>query len=144
MMLGERARMGAMAFSDLSGFGQGGGRRQGPGMGGPGEGKGGSIGELPDMDAGLTPTTLPGEMTRGKLLTSVMERTSPEADAESTIAAANKMVLEAEQEAEQALAKEEIPPGSREWVRQYFGSFEPESNVDGGSSSGSGIARTGF
>ena len=33
-------------------------------------------------------------------------------------------VPEAKQEAEQALTKEEIPPASREFVRQYFSTVE--------------------
>jgi hypothetical protein len=98
----------------------------GLGMGGPGRGRGNQIGELPDVEGTMNPTMLPGEMTRGKVLASIMGRAAPEEGAESTIEMVSQAVIQVQQEAEQALTKEEIPPGAREFVREYFGSLEPE------------------
>jgi hypothetical protein len=36
-----------------------------------------------------------------------------------------KEIARTRREAEQALTKENIPPGAREFVRQYFGAIEP-------------------
>lgn len=99
----------------------------GNGMGGPGRGRGSSTGPLPDVEDDFVPTMLPGEISKGKFLASITQRVAPdEEDAEATVSFIAGVVAEAEQEAEQALTKEEIPPGSREFVRQYFGSLEPE------------------
>ena len=99
----------------------------GNGMGGPGRGRGASTGELPEVEDDFAPTMLPGEISKGKFLASITQRAAPDAeDAVATVSFIAGVVAEAEQEAEQALTKEEIPPGSREFVRQYFGSLEPE------------------
>lgn len=97
----------------------------GPGMRGPGRGRGGQVGPLPDDKVTLRPTTLPGRVTREKALLSILQRASPETGAKSSIEAVPDAFVKVEQEAEQALTKEEIPPGSKEFVRQYFGSLEP-------------------
>ena len=98
----------------------------GRGMGGPGRGRGGSTGPLPDVEDAFAPTMLPGEMTKGKFLASIVQRAAPDQDAEPTQEFITELLVEAKQEAEQALTKEEIPPGAREFVRQYFGSLESE------------------
>ena len=106
--------------------GQGQGKRSNWGLGGPGRGKGNQIGELPDTEASFDPTLLSGEMTRGKVLASIMQRTAPdEDDAESEAEYVSEAFIEVQQQAEEALTQEEIPPGAREIVRQYFGSLEP-------------------
>ncbi len=69
---------------------------------------------------------LPGEMTKGKVLASIMRHAAPDENAESTVEYVSEALIQVQQQAEQALTKEEIPPGSREFVRQYFGSLEPE------------------
>jgi hypothetical protein len=98
----------------------------GPGMRGPGIGQGNSTGPLPDVKDGFEPTMLPGQMTQGKALLDIVQRTAPDpSDAKSTAQYVEGVVLEAQQQAEQALTKEEIPAGSKEFVRQYFGSLEP-------------------
>ena len=115
-------------------FGRGGGRwrpgtsnRFGPGMGGPGHGRGGSTGLLPDLDEEFEPAMLPGEVSKGKFLANIVQRTAPDQEgAQPTAEFVTGVFAEAKQEAEQALTKEEIPPASREFVRQYFGSLEPE------------------
>ena len=112
----------------MSGMGQYGSMftEGGLGMGGPGRGRGNQIGELPDVAGTMSATMLPGEMTRGKVLASIMGRAAPEEGAESTIEMVSQAVIQVQQAAEQALTKEEIPPGAREFVREYFGSLEPE------------------
>jgi chemotaxis protein histidine kinase CheA len=105
--------------------------QQGPGMGGPGRGRGNSIGELPDTQYALQPEVLPGEMTRGKLLATIMQRANPGSEAESTVDMSGLAAIQVQQEAEQALTKEEIPPGAREAVRQYFGSLGADEAAEG-------------
>lgn len=98
----------------------------GQGMGGPGSGRGGNVGELPEVQAGLSPTFLPGEMTPGKVLSSIMKHNAPDEDPEATAEYVSQTIIEVQQAAEEALTKEEIPQGSKEFVRQYFGSLEPD------------------
>lgn len=99
----------------------------GSGMGGPGRGRGSSVGDLPDLAESFSPSVLTGQMTQGKFLADIMQRTSPDGEAaQPTTQFIAGVVTEAKQEAEQALTKEEIPAASREYVRQYFGSLEPD------------------
>lgn len=102
-------------------FAEGGG-----GLGGPGRGRGNRIGELPDGEGALEETMLSGDMTKGKILASIMQRAAPDPDVESDAEFVAQALTEITQQAEQALTKEEIPPGAKEFVRQYFGSLEPE------------------
>jgi len=102
------------------------------GMGKAGHGRGASTGPLPDVQDGFSPTMLPGDMTRGRFLAGVVQRASPEGTAEPTAEFVSGVLLEAQQEAEKALTKEEIPPGAREFVRQYFNTFAPESRTHQG------------
>ncbi len=105
----------------------------GPGMnargrgetGGKGEGDGGEVGPLPDAKVSLRPTTLPGQVTRGKALATIFQRSAPEQGAKPSVDQVSGEFVKVRQEAEEALTKEHIPPGSREFVRQYFGSIEP-------------------
>ena len=100
------------------------------GLRGPGRGRGNQIGELPDVEASFDPKMLSGDMTKGKILASIMQRAAPTDDAESTIEYSEQALVQVKQQAEEALTREEIPPGSREFVRQYFGSLEPESETE--------------
>jgi len=99
----------------------------GPGMGGPGRGVGGSVGELPDVDGSFRPDMLRGPLTPGDILLSVEQQGPPDEAAEATLGYLEGAFLQAGQEAEQALEREEIPRGSREFVRQYFGTLEQQS-----------------
>ena len=102
---------------------------QGLGMRGPGQGEGNTTGPLPDVNTAFQPTLLPGQMTPGKVLADIMQRTSPDPnDAKPTAQYIEGAMLQVEQQAEQALTKEEIPAGSKEFVRRYFGSLEPEGD----------------
>ncbi len=103
----------------------------GPGMGGPGSGRGGSVGELPEVEAGFNPTFLPGEMTPGKVLSSIMKHNAPDENPDATVGYISETIIEVQQAAEEALTKEEIPQGSKEFVRQYFGSLEPARSARG-------------
>jgi hypothetical protein len=106
-------------------------------MGGTGMGRGNRVGELPDLNAGFKPTVLPGDLTKGKVLATILQKGAPQDDAESTLEYVTEAFVEVRQEAEQALTKEEIPPGAKEFVRQYFGSLEPEQSTVQGDPSGS-------
>lgn len=100
--------------------------KQGNGMGGPGKGRGSEVGDLPDdADVDFQPATLPGEQTKGKILTEITERTAPVLDGETSQIEVVQGGFEAvQQQAEEALNQEEIPAGSKELVRQYFGVSE--------------------
>lgn len=100
------------------------GSGKGPGMGGPGQGQGGRVGELPDVNVAMTPTMLPGGMNEGKMLASILQKTSPDTDSDSNVEIVSGAVVKAQQEAEEALTREEIPRGTEEFVRQYFGTLE--------------------
>lgn len=108
------------------------------GMGGPGHGRGQSTGPLPDVEDAFSPTMLPGEMTRGRFLAGIVQRASPEGTAEPTAEFVSGVLMEAQQEAEKALTKEEIPSGAREFVRQYFNTFEPGTRQNLGATDPSG------
>ncbi len=97
------------------------------GLGGPGRGRGNQIGELPDTESAFDPTMLPGDMTKGKILATIMQRAVPDEDTDATTEFSGEAIVAVRQQAEQALTQEEIPPGAREFVRQYFGTLEPES-----------------
>lgn len=99
-------------------------RGKGAGMGGPGQGRGGQVGELPEVNISLTPTMLPGQVQEGKMLASIMQKAAPETDADSSVEVISGAVVQARQAAEEALTREEIPRGSEEFVRQYFGTLE--------------------
>jgi hypothetical protein len=101
--------------------------KEGMGMKGPGRGKGNTVGKLPeDEDLGYKPTVLPGPMTRGKALMSILQKGSPDVGAEPKLEYVEGAYIEVEKEAEEGLSKEEIPAGSKEFVRQYFGELKPE------------------
>ncbi len=102
------------------------GSGQGLGLGGAGQGQGNRLGELPDVNVGLKPTKIPGPLTKGQILADIMQKASPEAGEEATVKNLSGAFVQLQQETEQALTQEEIPDASRELVRQYFGSLEPE------------------
>lgn len=101
-----------------------GGGGKGTGMGGPGQGRGNQVGDLPDIAVSMTPTMLPGQVQDGKMLASILQKSAPETDAESNVEVISGAVVQAQQAAEEALTREEIPRGSEEFVRQYFGTLE--------------------
>ncbi len=98
----------------------------GLGLRGAGRGAGNRLGEIPDVEVGLKPTLAKGPLTKGKMLADILQRTAPEMGEEPTAEFIAGAFVELQQEAEQALTQEEIPQGSKEFVRQYFGSLEPE------------------
>lgn len=95
-------------------------------MGGPGKGRGQSTGPLPDVEDSFSPTILPGKITKGQFLADIVQRAKPEGTEQPTAQFVTEVVAEAKQEAEEALSKEEIPPGSRELVRQYFSTLDSQ------------------
>lgn len=107
-----------------------GGGGKGAGMGGPGQGRGGQVGELPDVNVSMTPTMLPGELKEGKMLASILQKTAPDTDAESNVEVLSGVVVQAHQDAEEALTSEEIPRGSAEFVRQYFGTLDGDQPAE--------------
>ena len=108
--------------------GNGWGNGRGLGMGGAGQGEGNSVGELPEVEVGLVPTKAQGRISKGKMLAEILQRSAPDAGQQPTVESLEGAFVEMQQEAEQALVKEVIPPASKEYVRQYFGSLEPEAS----------------
>jgi hypothetical protein len=94
-------------------------------MGGPGQGAGNRVGDLPESSVGMSPSVAKGSVTKGKVLATIIQKTAPEGDAVASTEFIAGAFTKVKQEAEQALTKEEIPPGSREFVRQYFGALDP-------------------
>jgi len=127
LMLGKKGGSGSGKYGNFQGstFAESNG-----GLGGPGRGRGNQIGDLPDTESAFDPTMLPGDMTKGKILATIMQRAVPDEDADATIEFSSDAIVAVQQQAEQALTQEEIPPGAREFVRQYFGTLEPETAAD--------------
>ena len=95
------------------------------GMGGAGRGQGNQVGELPDAGGDFKPTVAPGSMTKGKMLANILQKGAPEVGTEATAEYVPGAFVEVQQQAENALTKEEIPDGAKEFVRQYFGAIDP-------------------
>ncbi len=102
---------------------------KGLGMGGPGQGEGNRVGDLPDVDVAMTPAMLPGQVNEGKMLASIIQKTTPDEDSEAQIQVMQGSIVQAQQEAEEALTREEIPRGSEEFVRHYFGTLEGDTSA---------------
>ena len=101
------------------------------GRGGAGKGQGGNVTDFPKVNARFDPTLLPGKMVPGKVLMSIEQKAAPETSEKSTIEYTQQSFVQAQQQAEQALEQEEIPRGSREFVRQYFGTMESSGSEQG-------------
>ena len=99
------------------------------GLRGPGRGVGNQIGELPEVETSLDPKLLPGDMTKGRVLASIVQRAAPTGEDDASVDYSQQALVQVKQQAEEALTREEIPAGSREFVRQYFGSLEPEAKA---------------
>ena len=110
---------------------KGAGQCKGSGMGlglrGPGRGQGNRIGELPKVTTSTDPSLAPGDMTKGKILATIMQRAAPQDGEHATIDYSQQAIVQIQQQSEEALTKEEIPAGAKEFVRQYFGSLEPDN-----------------
>ena len=111
-----------------AGAGAGAGSGSGLGLGGAGRGTGNQVGELPEVQVGFLPTKATGPLTKGQMLADILQKAAPEEGAEAQIEYLSGAFVEAKQAAEKALSQEEIPPGSKEYVRQYFLSLEPEED----------------
>lgn len=116
-----------------AGPGQGQGKPDGQsqgGLSGQGKGRGNQVGPLPDRNVGFSPTVAPGPVTPGKVLASIIQKGAPETDAQSSIENVDAAFTQVRQEAESALTKEEIPPGAKEYVREYFSAIDPNEQGD--------------
>ncbi len=127
---GDHECAGACSAGQCSGSGRGAYRAGiavsfGNGMGGPGQGRGSQVGELPDAGGDFKPTVAPGSMTKGKMLANILQKGAPETGGEATAEFVPGAFVEVQQQAENALTKEEIPDGAKEFVRQYFGAIDP-------------------
>jgi len=111
--------------------------KQGVGRGGPGKGQGAPVTDMPQVNAKFDPTLLPGKTVPGKVLMSIEQKAAPETGEESTTEFTQQTFVQAQQQAEQALEQEEIPRGSREFVRQYFGTLENGGAKSGAADAGS-------
>jgi hypothetical protein len=98
---------------------------RGLGMRGPGRGKGGQMPPPPDELVMFQPSRLTGPVRPAKPLVSIVQRMKPKQNVKASTDFVIKEIARTRREAEQALTKENIPPGAREFVRQYFGAIEP-------------------
>lgn len=98
----------------------------GSGMRGPGRGRGNKVGDLPNVKTATDAQLAPGDVTKGKILASIVQRAAPQEGQDSTVDYSSQALVQIQQQSEEALTKEEIPAGAKEFVRQYFGSLEPE------------------
>lgn len=97
--------------------------RRGPGMGGPGQGRGGQA-PFEQTDTQFNKEMLPGQMGQGPLQ-GMLPFNGPALPGESSIDFSN-VVMQAEQQAEDALSKERIPAAVKNQVRSYFDSLHGE------------------
>jgi len=100
----------------------------GAGLRGKGQGRGNRIGELPETKTATDPSMAPGDVTKGKILATIMQRTAPGEGEQASVDYSSQALVQIQQQSEEALTKEEIPAGAKEFVRQYFGSLEPEGD----------------
>ncbi len=100
----------------------------GEGMVGKGRGEGNWAGELPEVEAGFSRSVLPGPTTKGKILATIVEKAAPDEGAGPTVEFVEGVITEVQRDAENALIHEEIPAESKEFVREYFRSLEPDGN----------------
>jgi len=113
----------------MMGQGQGGGKGKGKGgkgggMHGPGRGKGGDWGELPDVDVDFQATKIKGMRSKAKPLGVYFTRGAGKAG--KAKAQAVEVVREFRAAAEEALVKERIPQGHKDYIRKYFDTIQPE------------------
>lgn len=112
----------------MEGMGQGGKGKgkggKGGGMGGPGRGRGGEVGELPDPNVDFEPSKIKGMQDKAKPLGLFFTRGAGK-KGKSKVKAV-EVVREFRQAAEDALTKERIPAGYKNYIRQYFNTIEPE------------------
>lgn len=101
-------------------------RRGQGGMGGPGRGQGGQIPDEPDLPGGFEKVKIKGKMGKGKIVGEMLVD-GPQAKGEIS-AEAVEIVGEARQEAADALTKQRIPQGYREFIREYFDSLDPSAD----------------
>ncbi|MCZ6688475.1 MAG: hypothetical protein O7H41_02610 [Planctomycetota bacterium] len=100
----------------------GGGRGHGPGMGGPGRGRGGQAPEEPDSWVKYKKVKIKGKVGRGKIIGEILVD-GPQAKGEISEEYI-EIVGEARQEAADALSKQRIPQGYRDFIREYFNSLD--------------------
>ena len=96
---------------------------KGPGLGGPGQGEGGIAPKEAD-DVGLEKTKLQGQYGKGRATVVGTFKGDPSKAAPST--EYGQAFSGYQQEADDALNKEEIPLGQKDAVRDYFESVRPK------------------
>jgi hypothetical protein len=95
------------------------------GMGGPGRGQGGEAPEEPYSDVDWEKSKIRGKMGRGRIVGEMFVK-GAQVKGEATEEYV-EVLGEARQEAADALSKERIPRGCRDYVREYFNELDPES-----------------
>ena len=99
-------------------------RQYGEGFGGPGRGKGGTPPDEIDEPVEFEKKKIKGQMGRGKIVGEFFVK-GAQVKGEVT-EEFSEVVGEARQEAADALSKERIPQGYRNFVREYFNSLDAE------------------
>lgn len=110
-------------FAGRGEFKKGDSDKEGPGLGGPGRGRGGVAPKAPE-DVGLEKTKIKGRLGKGSAATLGFFRGDP-AKASPTVEY-TELYSDYQEEAKDALTKEEIPLGQKEFVKEYFESIRPK------------------
>lgn len=97
--------------------------KRGSGLGGPGQGQGGIAPKAPD-DVALEKTKVKGQLGKGAASTLGFFKGDP-AQASPT-AEYGEMYSDYQEEANDALTKEDIPLGQKDFVKEYFESIRPK------------------
>jgi hypothetical protein len=101
---------------------------QGPGMGGPGQGRGGNA-PIGDSDPTFRDEQLQAQHGPGVIIATLRHDDGIQIEGESTLQAAD-VYLAAEQRAEEVLETEVIPAGYRTITREYFSGIQQGSRSD--------------
>ena len=97
---------------------------KGPGMGKRGQGQGRALGVPPDTPTDVEPTKVKGMRSKAKPIGMYFTRGAGKAGKSKVKASA--VLRELKASAEEALIKERIPQGQKEYIRRYFDTIEPE------------------
>jgi hypothetical protein len=110
------------------------GRGVGPGMGGPGTGRGGDAPEDPEAETDFKPALSRSDVTAGRML--LEWKTRGLSDAGHAREDYRRSVREIKQSWSEAMLREQVPPGYRAAIQKYFDSIKETRGDGDGDASG--------
>ena len=123
-IMGQMGGEGMEGEGEGEGEGNGEGEGDGNGLGGQGIGKGG---KAPEDDAAKTKFQTEKTKTaikKGKILLSMKTKDAPNADLKDLEAKYSEIITSIKQGTEEAIEKEQAPPGYHEGIKKYFDTLE--------------------